>query len=119
MHLGLIFEVYGDGLCAAVLVRDDGIVATHLLTLERVGLRGDFLTIECQDGGNGDLGVFDKEFSRDFSADTCRHVLAHNLEGVGVYTEVIRAELAEFLTTGTQCQGNAQTQYIAQFTIHN
>ena len=87
--------------------------------MESIRLRGNLLTVESKDGGNGNLCVFHEEFSRDLGTYGSGYVLAYYLERIRINTEVVRAELAEFLATRTHCECETQTNYIAQFTVHN
>ena len=50
-HVGVVVVHHGDGHGSAVLIADHGIVAAHFLSLERIGLRCLFTSLEAEIGG--------------------------------------------------------------------
>ena len=107
-HLRRVVVHHGDCHSAAILIIDDGGVATHLLTLERIGLGADLSPLETEIGGHGDLGVFHEKLRRDTGGNGGRHTVACHFQRIGIHREIIGLELVELLAaTGQHHQGGA------------
>ncbi len=92
-HLRLIHVVDRNGHSAAVVIADGGIIATHLFAFKHYGSRLQFAVGKFQGRGDGELGVFDKEFLGHTRSHCGWYVLADHFQRLRIAREILGFEV--------------------------